>query len=157
MDKLHYEFFNTIELLIFFRHRDKLFDSIIRLMTQHREHDFMLFDFVIEAYHRYQKYGQDVKYLLAYRQNEIITISRLFYKNENGFINAVHTNKKYRGKGYCRKNLKKLTDLANKKLKINKFTLEVEIDNIPAIKCYEKVGFKIKKKIKNEYQMILIK
>lgn len=157
MSKLHYKFFNTIELLIFFRHRDKLFNSIIRLMTQHRGRDFMLFDFVIETYHRYQKYDQDVKYLVAYNQDEVITISRLFYKDKNGYINAVHTNKKYRGKGYCQKNLKKLTDFANKKLRINKFELEVEINNIPAIKCYQNVGFQIKRKVENEYKMILSK
>lgn len=126
-------------------------------MTEHRHHDFMLFDFVIEAYYRYKKYSQNARYLIFYTQNEVVTISRIFYKKKSGYINAVHTNKKYRGKGYCQKNLKKLTDLANEKLGIEKFELEVEIDNIPAIKCYERVGFKIKKRIKGEYQMVLKK
>jgi ribosomal protein S18 acetylase RimI-like enzyme len=37
--------------------------------------------------------------------------------------------------------------------KITKYTLDVRSNNLPAIKCYEKVGFIIKEKTKTNYLM----
>jgi len=64
------------------------------------------------------------------------------------------TNKNYvfiSKKGLCDKMLKCVL----KKYTDEKVYLEVDENNIPAIKCYTKCGFTIKEKIKKNYVMIL--
>ena len=146
---------NTYGLLHFFRTYNKgVFEkSIIKLMTLQRGHEFKLYDFVIEDYKNKNK-NKNVNYMLIYGNDEIISISRFIYKNKNGYINAVHTNKKYRRMGMCYKNIKKLFSFINKKIKYIK--LDVDINNIGAIKCYKKIGFNINKECKKykSYEMI---
>ena len=66
----------------------------------------------------------------------------------------VHTNIKYRNLGFCKKNMSKIIKLTNNKIK--KYTLDVNKNNISAIKCYMSVGFNFSKiNIKSEdYKMI---
>ena len=44
-----------------------------------------------------------------------------------------------------------------KKLKLNKFTLNVERDNIYVIKCYQKIRFELLNSNESEHKMIYIK
>ena len=52
----------------------------------------------------------------------------------------VNTNPKFRGQGICQNMIKYIVKSSKKYIK--KYELEVAENNIPAIKCYEKVGFK---------------
>ena len=62
--------------------------------------------------------------------------------NKIGFISNVKIYELYQGKGYCEKLIKKVIEIAIVK-KLVKIELHVKNDNIPAIKCYTKCGFKI--------------
>ena len=65
----------------------------------------------------------------------------------------VFTNKKYRGNKICQFNLNKLIELI--KHLCNSYKLEVNNNNIPAIKCYENIGFIFVKEIKiNKYNIL---
>jgi ribosomal protein S18 acetylase RimI-like enzyme len=55
---------------------------------------------------------------------------------------------KYRGLKMCQKSLEKLI-INTKFKKIKKFNLVVKKNNIPAIKCYENLGFTIISQNKN--------
>ena len=89
-----------------------------------------------------------VNYFIIFKDNNLVSCVRLIYKNNSKscYLNMIHTNKNYRNKGICKKTLNKLIYLTNNKF--NKYELEVEENNIPAIKCYEKVGFVLDKKYK---------
>ena len=93
-------------------------------------------------------------YLIIFKNNDILTTGRILYSGKQGYINFVRTNKKFRGMGMCKRNMKKLIYLSINKLGLNKFSLNVEIDNIYAIKCYEKIGFKINNTNNSEHDMI---
>lgn len=83
-------------------------------------------------------------------EDEIISTSRLIYNIEqnNAYINMVYTNPNYRGKKICQTSINKLISLTKKQFNI--YELEVDPDNISAIKCYENIGFKFIKTIKYE-------
>ena len=66
-------------------------------------------------------------------------------------VNNVVIYEDHRGKGYCPKMLKCVLN----KYKNNKIYIEVHKNNIPAIKCYHRCGFKVNKIVKNEIIMIL--
>ena len=89
------------------------------------------------------------KYLILIEQNEVI--GYLYYSDiyERAEINQIEIEKKYR-------NQKKATLLLKTFLKkINKsVTLEVKIDNIPALKLYKKFGFEKKALRKGYYNGI---
>ena len=85
---------------------------------------------------------KDTLYFFIYNNQEMITSSRLFYFSDSfGYINFVYTNPKYRGHKMCQKNIKLLVQLTTDVHNIKIYELDVEIDNISAIKCYENNGF----------------
>jgi ribosomal protein S18 acetylase RimI-like enzyme len=57
----------------------------------------------------------------------------------------VFTNEKYRGNKICQKNIDKIIKLT--KHMFTTYELEVDPNNIAAIKCYENIGFKFIKTI----------
>ncbi len=67
----------------------------------------------------------------------------------------VHTNSKYRNKKFCQKNINLFVSNLNN-ISIDKFALYVDIDNVSAVKCYEKCGFKIIK-VHKEKQYLMEK
>ena len=68
----------------------------------------------------------------------------------------VATNLKFQNKGFCKLSIKKLINIT--KHQFNSYELEVNPDNLSAIKCYEKNNFKIIKKLKyNEKILLLMK
>jgi ribosomal protein S18 acetylase RimI-like enzyme len=125
--------------------------SLISIMSEHREHTFNPLSFVRENL----RSKEDHYYCFIVNDKEIITIIRAHIIKDICGISAVHTSTKYRGNGFCQKNL----DLFKKMIKkefhnVKIFNLWVKKDNYPAIKCYENTGFKIikyHKKWSSEY------
>ena len=87
-------------------------------------------------------YPEIVNYFIIYKNNEIISCARLIYKNNSKqvYLGMVHTNHKYRNKNICTRTIDKIISIT--KNIFSKYELEVEEDNIAAIKCYQKNGFK---------------
>ena len=129
--------------------------SIENLMSIHRNQNiFNIITLIDEALTETNK---NTYYFFIYKDNEIITSCRLIIdKKNNAYINMVHTNKNYRGQGLCNKNISKVIQLTNDKIK--KYTLDVDKKNIYAIKCYKLVGFNFSKNNKNleYYRMFYI-
>lgn len=98
----------------------------------------------IKNLHRYIKhylYLFDKDELIAMLNYQIIKNDSTFEKyNINDFVHIFNLaiNKKYRQRGYCGKLLQELFKI----IKMKNFVLSVDESNIPAIKCYEKNGFK---------------
>ena len=97
--------------------------------------------FHIEQLEREEKVGKDTLYFFIYNYEEMIASSRLTYNNSFGYINFVYTNPKYRGQKMCQNNIKLLVDLTTEIYNITTYELDVEIDNLSAIKCYQNNGF----------------
>ena len=83
--------------------------------------------------------------------------SEIYFKDNSAKLCRILIgNIKYRGKGICEKIIQKLVDISFENINIKKVELSVFDWNIPAIKCYKKVGFQFDReniktaKIKNE-------
>jgi ribosomal protein S18 acetylase RimI-like enzyme len=145
-------FCDTYGLLVFVKNKknSSYKKSLIDIMKLHRRGRFEILDFVMENYFS-EAEDKKVKYLLIYNDEEVLSISRIIYGDKTGYINAVHTNKKFRKKKLCQNNLKKMIELTNKHFGIKKYILDVDSNNKPAIKCYKKIGFEIVEKIEDKY------
>jgi ribosomal protein S18 acetylase RimI-like enzyme len=80
------------------------------------------------------------RYSIIHKKNTIVSTSRLIYSKNKGYINLVYTNPEFRGCKICQNHIRHLIGLHKDFTK--KYELEVDTDNIPAIKCYENIGFK---------------
>lgn len=80
-------------------------------------------------------------FILEIGQNRIGWFSIKKTKNSKEGDFGMMIDEAYRGKGYGRQAMKLLENQA-KKLDINKLKLQVFKDNLPAIKVYEKSGYK---------------
>lgn len=80
-------------------------------------------------------------FILEIGQNRIGWFSIKKAKNSREGDFGMMIDEAYRGKGYGRQAMKLLEDQA-KKLDIGKLKLQVFKDNLPAIKVYEKSGYK---------------
>jgi ribosomal protein S18 acetylase RimI-like enzyme len=58
--------------------------------------------------------------------------------NKSVYISSVHVNENYRGKKLCYEVMKRLIDIYPVG---TRFVLGVVHDNVPAVKCYTKMGF----------------
>jgi ribosomal protein S18 acetylase RimI-like enzyme len=80
-----------------------------------------------------------------------------FYYNlpkQSAYFNLVYTNPEFRGQKICQNNIAYMINLTKKYIK--KYELEVDINNLAAVKCYENNGFKrIKKQFKTYYLLRL--
>ena len=89
------------------------------------------------------------KYIIAKEKNEVVAgISVIF---DEATLNNIVVKKSCRGKGIGGEMLETLIDLCSD-MNLKTFTLEVNVENTPAIKLYEKFGFKnlgIRKKYYN--------
>jgi RimJ/RimL family protein N-acetyltransferase len=136
-----YMLFDVNGLIILMKKNIELTISLENtIKTYRKEKDFKLLNLINEDINYYP---YNVLYFIIYKNNEIITTSRLIYKNKNGYINLVYTNPEYRNQKLCFTNLTKLMNLTNDLC--NKYELDVDYDNLPAIKCYENIGFKFVK------------
>jgi RimJ/RimL family protein N-acetyltransferase len=140
--KYKYIYCDTIGLLLFLRDNLSYKKSFTHLLHTYRCKKCDIFNLVIEEYNINLK-KNTYKYLLIYNETEIISSSRVYY-NKIGIIQFVYTDKKYRNKQFSQKNIKKIIKLTTKYFKINKFELNVDINNPSAIKCYKNCGFVVK-------------
>ena len=105
------------------------------------DNSFLSKDLVLENF----KNNPFAKYLVLKENNEII--GYIYYSDiyERAEINQIEIIKKYRHQQKGTKLLKYFLDFINKDV-----TLEVKVDNISALRLYEKCGF-IKKAIRKGY------
>ena len=91
------------------------------------------------------------KYIVAKIENKIIGFAGIWKAIDVAHITNIVTAKTLRNKGIGSTMLKKLIELAKSENNINAITLEVNVNNIPAQKLYEKYGFKNTGLRKNYY------
>jgi RimJ/RimL family protein N-acetyltransferase len=142
-----YKFFDTNELIDIIRHNKKFTLIYEEAIKKYRNNPkFEIFQ-LIKEYITYRP-DSELFYFTIYNNKEIIFMTRLYYYKEKqyGYLNLVYTNENYRGQGICKNSINFIINKTKKNIK--KYELQVLIDNIPAIKCYEYNGFKIIKKIK---------
>jgi RimJ/RimL family protein N-acetyltransferase len=157
INKINYQFFlfNTNDLIHLIKHKILLTKSFQNILIEHRNNPHFKIEKLIEEEKKF--YPEKVNYFIIFKDNHLVSCARLIYKNNSKscYLNMIHTHKNYRNQGICKKTIKKLIVLTNNKF--NKYELEVEENNIPAIKCYEKVGFTLEKKYKyNNIQINLM-
>jgi len=110
------------------------------------------------------KFFSELKYSNSNEYNKIINNSKISYILENDriiafcrgvykpytnsvYINMVHVRESNRGQGLC---VKVVNNLIKSYNGINYFNLDVLASNTPAIKCYEKLGFKLTNHVEGE-------
>lgn len=144
--KYKYFLFNSNDLINLIKTNNLLIKSFQNIMREHRNNPNFKIDTLIKEEEKIDP--EKVNYFIIFKDNNLVSCVRLIYKNNSKscYLNMIHTNKNYRNQGICKITLKKLIQLTNNKF--NKYELEVEENNIPAIKCYEKVGFIFEKKYK---------
>ena len=144
--KYTYFLFNSNDLINLIKNNNLLIKSFQNIMIEHRNNPNFKIDKLIEEERKI--HPEKVNYFIIFKDNNLVSCVRLIYKNNSKscYLNMIHINKNYRNQGICKKTLMKLIYLTNNKF--DKYELEVEENNIPAIKCYEKVGFVVDKKYK---------
>jgi len=99
-----------------------------------------------------EKYNDmNVLYITLNKEEHFVSICRIYYKKKMGYINLVYTNPNYKTKCITCNYLKSMMYLLQDKITI--YNLDVHVNNLEDIKCYEKVGFIIKEKTKTNYLM----
>ena len=91
------------------------------------------------------------KYIIAKEKNEVVGFAGISVIFDEATLNNIVVKKSCRGKGIGSEMLETLIDLCSD-MNLKTFTLEVSVENTPAIKLYEKFGFKnlgIRKKYYN--------
>lgn len=83
------------------------------------------------------------KYIVAKSNNEIIGFAGLWKSVDDVHITNIVTAKKYRKQNIGSLMLSKLIQISEAEKDITSITLEVNSNNIPAQKLYEKFGFKV--------------
>jgi ribosomal-protein-alanine N-acetyltransferase len=94
--------------------------------------------------------NEDSKYIVAKCDEEIVGFAGIWIAIDEAHITNIVTKKKYRHIGIGSVLLKKLIDLSVS-LDMRLITLEVNENNLPAIKLYEKFDFKNQGFRKNYY------
>ena len=131
---IHYKIIPLLKLNKFITKYPDYVNDIEQLITIHRKHPFSITDFIKEDE---QLTG---KIIIFTENNSIISIARTIKLQDQYKISAVFVKESHRGLKLCQRMLKQLINSYDKH---TKFALSVLVDNIPAIKCYEKLGFKI--------------
>jgi len=83
------------------------------------------------------------KYIIAKANNEIVGFAGIWKSVDDVHITNIVTAKKYRNKNIGSLMLSKLIEMARNEKGITSITLEVNLNNIPAQKLYEKFDFKV--------------
>ena len=104
--------------------------------------------------------NQNSKYIKAALNNEIVGFAGIWKSVDDIHITNIVTKKKYRKNGVGSMLLSKLIEYSKLNTGISSITLEVNNNNLPAIKLYEKYGFKNvglrKKYYNNTYDAIIM-
>ena len=153
-------FCDVYGLIDFFKINEKIINNFENIMKAHRPNDqnykfSKIFNEDIMTFHMV---GFTILYQFIYNPKnfEIITIARIGINKGLAEFSMVHTNINYRGQKFCQKNINLFMNniITIKNYKgIKKFSLDVRITNIPAIKCYETCGFVIQSNDKDHYLM----
>lgn len=81
------------------------------------------------------------KYIIAKEKNEVVGFAGISVIFDEATLNNIVVKKSCRRKGIGGEMLETLIDLCSD-MNLKTFTLEVNVENTPAIKLYEKFGFK---------------
>lgn len=95
--------------------------------------------------------NKNTTYIVAKENDEIIGFAGIMICLDEATLNNIVVKKSFRNKGIGGELLEALIELCSE-MSIHSFTLEVNVNNVPAIKLYEKFGFKnlgIRKKYYN--------
>ena len=88
-------------------------------------------------------FNPNSKYITAKANNEIVGFAGIWKSVDDVHITNIVTAKKYRNKNIGSLMLSNLIQMAKSEKGITSITLEVNSNNIPAQKLYEKFGFKV--------------
>lgn len=157
INKLHPNIIKNIEDLV----------SIHRNNPIYPDYKFKISKFISELKYsnsdEYNKINNNSKisYIIDNEGNienvgEVIAICRGVYKpyKNSVYISMVHVSESYRGKGLCNQVVDNLIKSYNG---INYFNLDVLKNNVPAIKCYLRLGFKITNEQESEKVYYMVK
>ena len=148
--KYDYTLIDPYQLIEFIRKKSKFILSLEKTIKIYRnEPNFIITNLVMEYIN--SDADTQTKYSIIHKTNTIISTCRLIYGKNTGYINLVYTNPDYRGLKMCQNHIKHLIDLHKDSIKT--YELHVDKDNIPAIKCYENIGFEIIHSVKGDYLM----
>lgn len=95
--------------------------------------------------------NKNTTYIIAKEKNEVVGFAGISVILDEATLNNIVVKKSCRGRGIGGEMLETLIDLCSD-MNLKTFTLEVNVENTPAIKLYEKFGFKnlgIRKKYYN--------
>ncbi len=98
--------------------------------------------------------NQNTTYIIAKENSEVVGFAGISVCLDEATLNNIVVKKSYRGKGIGGELLESLIELCSD-MNMKLLTLEVNTQNTPAIKLYEKFGFKnqgIRKKYYNNTQ-----
>lgn len=126
-------------------------DEFEEILNDHRNsHNGTILN-IVDEYFESKKSNPNSETNIIYLtyENKIIAIGRIIYELK-GYINMINVNKNMRGNKICNFLIEKIIKMTKKYYNINEYLLHVEKNNIPAIKCYESIGFKITRS-NNEY------
>lgn len=150
--KYDYKLFDTNELIEMIRKKLKFIESLEKTIQNYRNNKkFVITDLIREYINSEPK--SLTKYSIIYKKNIIISTCRFFYTKNKCYLSLIYTHPDYRGQKICYNHIKKIINLYKDTIK--KYDLHVDKDNIPAIKCYENLNFKIIKSYDDSYLMQL--
>lgn len=150
----NYIYVNTPEILEWFKKNNVYKKAFFKLLKTHKGFGQDTIDISLLFFDEAKK-NKRLRFFLIYDKDDIVAISFLKYRSNKAYIFRVHTNKKYRNMGWCKRNIKKIIQLAKKYNKIKYFTLDANIKHVHAIRCYLQSGFSIKKIYKTHYKMYI--
>jgi len=144
--KYKYKIFDTIGLVDLIRNNKKFIEILEKAIQLYRESPKFHISNLVKEWIYYRP-DYITTYFIVYKKDVIISTMRFYYNlvKKLAYFNMVYTNPEYRGQKICQSNIEYIIKLTQKY--INKYELEVDVNNIPAIKCYENNGFKKIKKI----------
>jgi len=149
--KYKFSIFDTDGLIDLIRKNKKFIEALqqsIRLFRQDPKF------YISELLNEYRP-EHVTTYFIIYKKDVVVSTLRLYSNvvKKSGYINLVYTNPDYRGQKICQTNIATMIELTPY---IKKYELVVDVDNIPALTCYIKNGFKkIRKKSNMEYLLRL--
>jgi len=157
--KYKYKIFDTLGLIDLIRNNKKFIESLENAIKLYRKDPSFEISNLVKEWIYYRP-DDTTTYFIVYKKDVIISTMRFYYNldKKSGYFNLVYTNPDYRGQKICQTNIEHIINLTNKYIK--NYELEVDITNIPAIKCYENNRFKKIKKYKmhnNEYYLLRLK
>ena len=154
--KYNYKILDTMGLIDLIRHNKKFTDALENAIKIYRNNlNFHLLDLVQEWFGT--RPNDVTTYFIVYKKNTIVSTMRFYYNldKKSAYFNLVYTNPDFRGQKICQTNIAYMINMTRKYIK--KYELEVDINNLPALKCYENNGFKKVKVLSEKYYLLRLK